>query len=251
VIMRRIISTIGLVAALCWAAPVQAAPNIQRIEVSGPRVSVAQVLDGRPDLAHVDLCSAPAPGGSRVITRKQVLQAIANAADEHVLKASKIPKSIRITRKMQSLDAPAVESMLRRALVLKKGVVLTAVNARNRIKVAAGWNDVEATIPKPPRKTGSWRTNATLRFKLGGATVSTTSVPVVFELDEEAARPDVERGAAIELVVRRGSIEIRTRGFAATDADIGSVFPVRLRPKGKIVRAKLVSKRRAVALEDS
>jgi flagella basal body P-ring formation protein FlgA len=56
----------------------------------------------------------------------------------------------------------------------------------------------------------------------------------------------VSKGAAITLVVKTGLVEISTKAVANDNADVGDTLPVMLRPSGKVVRAKLIAKDRAL-----
>jgi hypothetical protein len=51
-------------------------------------------------------------------------------------------------------------------------------------------------------------------------------------------------------VVSRGLVEVTTPAVTSADADIGDVVQVLLRPSGRALRAELVAKDRALALED-
>jgi hypothetical protein len=63
--------------------------------------------------------------------------------------------------------------------------------------------------------------------------------------------PDVAKGATITLLVRRGLVEVSIGAVAGADGDTGGILPVLLKPSGRVVRARIVDKDHAVALEDS
>jgi flagella basal body P-ring formation protein FlgA len=75
-------------------------------------------------------------------------------------------------------------------------------------------------------------------------------VPLDLSVSAEGAVYDVVRGATVAVVVRRGSVEVRTTGFAGADADIGDRLPVQLRPSGRVLRTRLVNKDEALVEED-
>ena len=52
------------------------------------------------------------------------------------------------------------------------------------------------------------------------------------------------------LVVRKGLVEVSIAGVAGSDADVGGVLPVVLRPSGRVLRARAVDRDHALALED-
>ncbi len=114
----------------------------------------------------------------------------------------------------------------------------------------AGWDEVQAAVPKAPRRKGAWSTTATVVLRAGGSPQARLSVPVVLWISAAAAKPDVARGGHLTLIVRRGQVEVRVRALAAVDADVGDTLLVKLKPSGKLVRAKLVRHDQAVAVEE-
>jgi flagella basal body P-ring formation protein FlgA len=61
---------------------------------------------------------------------------------------------------------------------------------------------------------------------------------------------ELVKGAPVTLVVRRGLVEVTAPAVLSVDADVGDIVQVLLRPSGRAMRAHLVAKDRAVALED-
>ncbi len=242
-----------LVFALLVTSPTAAAPRIKQVWVVGPRVTLATVLAGRTDLQSVDLGVAPAPGGSRVVTRDDMLRALRAQQDEGAPEVAPkdLPRAVRLIRKMTTLTPASLEQITRTALAktLPSGFKVTSVRAPRSVKVAEGWGGVTVSLPKPPRREGTWSTTAMLNLGGGNAPVARVAVPVQLTISTAAAKPDVARGAALMLVVQRGTVEVRVRGFAGADADLGEVFPVQLRPSGRVVRAKLVTPKKAVAVD--
>jgi flagella basal body P-ring formation protein FlgA len=76
-------------------------------------------------------------------------------------------------------------------------------------------------------------------------------VPVELRLTQEALQFDVMKGGAVTVVVRRGLVEVTTLGMAGSDADIGSILQVTLRPSNRTVRARLVEKDLAELVDGS
>lgn len=225
------------------------AKGIPTVLVATPRVSLGQIMPKLEDeLAEIDLGPAPAPNGTRVITRKHIEDIL---EEENVQGVSGIPKSVRVQREMQVLSNTEITKLTEEGIAargLKKGITLTSVKAPTRVKVAAGWDAVHVRVPKSPRRKGKWATTAMLNFEASGERVARISIPVTFELTEEATRPDIEKGSALTLTVKRGRVQVSIKAHAGEDADVGDTFPVQLRPSGRLIRAKLVSPQRAVAL---
>ncbi len=240
----------ALLALLALAPPAVASPPA-RVAVAGVRVRVADVVPHAPtDAAEVDLGPAPAVGGSRLITRDDILRALrARQATE----PARLPDAVRVVRQTRTLAAPELDQITRESLPpagLPRGASLSAVRAPRAVEVPAGWSAVRAELPRPPRRPGPFATTATLTFLRGEETLARVMVPVELVLPASAAAPDLARGAAVTLSVRRGLVEIRAGGSAGADADVGDTLPVVLRPSGRVLRARLVEPTLAVALEE-
>ncbi len=239
-----------LLCLLALARPAVASPPA-RVSVTGPRVRVGDVLpDAPPDAAAVDLGPAPAPGGTRLIEREAILRAL---RERQATEPARIPESIRVSRRTRTLTAAEVERLVRDALPperLPRGAALTAVRPPRALEVPAGWTAVAAELPRPPRRAGPFATTAYVSFLLDGDTLARIPVPVELTLPAGAAAPDLARGAAVTLVVRRGLVEVRASASAGADANVGDTLPVVLRPAGRVLRARLIERDLAIALEE-
>lgn len=232
------------------------AKGVRTLEVEGPRVTLADVLPSRPELASVDLGVAPPAGGSRLITKKHIRRALdelAETGEAPSVPDRVIPATVRITRKAVRLDIERQKELVGQALRaegLAKGVTIARIRPRGSARVATGWERAEVKLPKPPRREGKWSTSVTVRLVRGDVLVASFGATVDFEISAAAARPDVARGSSVTLVVRHGRVEVRVRGFADSDADIGQMLNVRLRPSDKVVQARLETTDRAIAVEN-
>lgn len=105
-------------------------------------------------------------------------------------------------------------------------------------------------VTPPPRRAGTVRAAAVLVFFDRKGDVA-ARVPVTLELTvpPEALIHDVAKGSTLTLVVRRGLVEIATSAVASSDADVGDVIQVLVRPSGRAMRATILSRDRAVAVE--
>ena len=247
----------AFVVALATITPVTVqAKGVRTVEVEGPRVTLADILPSRPELAGVDLGVAPPAGGSRLITKKHIRRALDELADGGEaprVPGRALPVTVRVTRKAIVLDVGRQKELVDQAIRtegLGKGLTVARIRPRGPARVPTGWERAEIQLPKPPRREGKWSTAVTVRLVRGDLLVASFGATVDFDVSAAAAKPDVARGASVTLVVRHGRVEVRVRGFADTDADVGQVFPVRLRPSDKVVQARLETADRAIAVEN-
>jgi hypothetical protein len=106
-------------------------------------------------------------------------------------------------------------------------------------------------VPRAPKKAGPFMTMAVLSFFGADAEVlARVPVPIELGVSADAITFDTSRGNPLTLVIRRPLVEVRIGAFAGADADIGDPVPVQLRPSGRVVRARLLSKDEALAVED-
>ena len=105
---------------------------------------------------------------------------------------TKLPSAVRVVPKMRKLDKAALTKSTKKAIAkhgLPRGVSLSVVRARGGVSVAAGWSDVKISVPKNPRRTGTWSTTAMLSFTLGKHRLARGAVPVTMKLSAAAAKP--------------------------------------------------------------
>lgn len=246
--MARLRTVLVLALALLFGLPAHARA-MRTVEVSGSRLMLGHILpDIGDELATIELGSTPSPGGSRVVRQAEITDELER---QHVFGVAGIPKTVRVVRKMAHLNREDVRKITTEAIspdVLPKGVTIRRIKPPRQARVAAGYDEVTASIPKPPRRQGNWSTTALLHFSEQGRVIARVAVPVDLSISEAGAQPDVSKGSAITLIVRHGLIEIRAKGVAAASADIGDTLNVEIRPSGKIVRAKLLDSRRALAV---
>ena len=228
---------------------------MRQVVVEGARIDLADILQGRDDLAHVDLGPAPQVGGSRLITRadiKRALDELGAAGDEaaaEVAEAS-LPKSVRVVRKSERLDVARQMALVREGLHLPRGVDLVKVRPQAARQVPTGWDRVAVSMPKPPRREGDWSSSARIELFAGDVPVTTLSAAVDLRISAEGAKAQVERGHVLTLVVRRGQVEVQVRAIANVDGDVGDVITVRIASSGKTLRAAIETPDRAIAQED-
>jgi hypothetical protein len=168
-----------------------------------------------------------------------------------------------VANELTELARTALASSLVR---LPKGATLLAArpSAASNVEIPVAPSRISIDLTQPARRVGPVTATAVLVFwkdadgafpALAGArSTSEVSARIPLHLDlsvpPEALVYDVPKGGAVTLVVRRGLVEVTTQAVAAADADIGDVVQVLLRPSGRALRAQIVAKDRAVAVED-
>ncbi|MFO0611638.1 MAG: hypothetical protein U0414_03555 [Polyangiaceae bacterium] len=232
----------------CWARRSQRESSTARADagkkpaecpVAHARVRLADVYPGAPsELAGLDLGPSPLVGSSRLITRAEIVAAVPAGT---TLPAT--VGTVRVVRKTSTISVATLEKLTTDALagtpIPKAGTVL-AVRPSGAATVPDGWETVEASLAKVPRKAGKVTISASLRFLEGDSVVSTATIPVDLTLPESAAIPDAKRGSSALLVVKRGSVEIRAAVTVGADADVGDEVTLTVKDTGHVVRGKLV-----------
>jgi flagella basal body P-ring formation protein FlgA len=234
---------------LALASAADASPT--HVTVEGTRVQIRDLLRDAPaETAEIDLGPSPALGGTRLIARDEILQAL---RAHQATATPRLPESIRVTRASRTLRPDELNQMVREALPrdrLPRGTALRDVRPTQSVTVPAGWTAVSVDLARPPRRVGTFSATAYVNLRRGDDLIARVPVRVDLTLSAEAATPDLTRGSAVTLVVRHGLVEVRASGSAAADADIGETLPVVLRPSGRVIRARLIEPALAVALEE-
>jgi hypothetical protein len=229
-----------------------AASQPREVVVTATRLHVGDVApDANTDAAAVDIGPSPSAGGSRLVTRGEIIAAL---EAKQLPCPSTIPDAVRVFRKAKHLAQVDVNALVRDALVQKplgRGVALVAVRADHPVDVADGWARIDVDVPRAPKRQGTFATAAIASFMSPeGEAIARISVPLELGVSAEGSTYDAARGGAVTLVIRRGYIEVRAGGISMADGDVGDVVPIQLRQSGRVLRARLVSRDEAVAVED-
>jgi hypothetical protein len=245
----------GVLASLVilFATPAFAAP-VKDIPVSEPRVHVRDIVPNAPaDVADIDLGPAPVPGASRLLLRDELKRAVAEGKPaDSKSKPIVFPEAVRIVRKTVKLSAADIEKAMRGALPeerMPRGAKLVAIKAPRVLEVPTGYDDVSAELQRPPRRTGPFSTQVMLTFARGEEVLARFSIPIELTLTREATIPDCAKGSSLTVMVRRGMVEIAASALASGDADVGEILQVTVRSSGRVLRARLVEKDRAEAVD--
>lgn len=158
------------------------------------------------------------------------------------------PKNVK--PKNPTISGAALVTLMREASAgakIPRGATITGVRPSS-IEVAP-YDAVTAVVTPPARKAGTITTPATLVFTSAGAIVARAPVTIEIDVPASAVAWDCAKGAPLVLVVQRGLVEVTSQAVAGADADVGDQIPVMLRPSGRILKAQLTAKDRAVAVE--
>lgn len=153
------------------------------------------------------------------------------------------------------LSAAELTTAVRDAIVasaprLPKGAAVTGVRGPAAPAVPREITRAALEVTPPPRKAGAVAASAVLVLWQGDRVAARVPVTLELSVPPEALAYDVPKGSPVVLVVRKALVEVSAPAVAAVDGDVGDVIPVLLRPSGRSLRARLVSKDRAVATED-
>lgn len=227
---------------------------VKEVAVSGTSLTLGAIVPGTgAPFAAVELGVVPPMGGARVVTKAEMLTAI-EAQIVGKPKLPTLPEAVRVVRKTQKLTAPELDKLVRDAFAkakVRKGASLATVKAGKLTEVPDGYQAVRLEVPKIPRKSGTISSFATLAFVLGDVVVHRVNVPLELSLAPECALPDVASKGQLTLVIHRGAVEIDAPAVAQSDADIGDVLLVQVTASGKLMKATLVSAKRAAVVEGS
>ncbi len=250
--MMRASFALAFIALSLGVAADSAASPPREVRLVGARVHVGDVVPGSDAaVAGVDLGPSPIAGCSRIVTRADILTAL---GARQLPVPAQLPDAVRVVRQAKHVAPSEVNTLVRDAVnakALRRGVTLDAVRADHPIDVIDGWSRVDVDLPRAPKKAGPFATVAVLSFFGAEAEVlARVPVPVELSVSTEGTAFDTTRGAPVTLVIRRPLVEVRVGAFAGADADIGDALPIQLRPSGRVVRARLVGKDEALAVED-
>lgn len=164
--------------------------------------------------------------------------------------AAKAPSTRRpVANELTELARTAIVSSAAR---LPKGATLVAARASAgaALEIPVAPSRVTIEITPPPRRAGAVVATAVLVFWRDAEVSARVPLHLDLSVPPEALVFDVPKGGVLTLVVRRGLIEVSVQAVTSADGDVGDVVQVLLRPSGRVLRAQLVARDRAIAVED-
>jgi hypothetical protein len=235
--------------AFSLALPLSAAAEPTQ-SVDHARLLAGDVIPSAPPgVADIDLGPAPPPGGSRLLTKNEIEQMLRKRGVDTSKLA--IPASLRIVGASKRISPADLITLITPVILtnLPQGVTLTKMQPGFDVVVPPNATVGTIDIPRHPRQKGSFRTTATVDMVSDGEVVARIPVPIILEISDSAARPDVARGARIGLVIDRRSLRIMTAGSCLLDANIGDVVSVLVVSTSRVVKAKITSRDEAQIIE--
>ena len=233
----------------CLALPLSAgAEPTQAIDHA--RLLAGDIVKSAPaGVAEIDLGPAPPPGGSRLLSKNEI-ESMLRQRGVDTSKLS-IPASIRIVGGSKRVTPAELAILITPVIVqnLPQGVGLVKVTPGYDVVIPPSATVGNVDIPRHPRQKGPFRTTATVHIVADGDVVARVPVPVILEVSEAAARPDVARGSRIGLIIDRRSLRIMTQGSCMLDANIGDVVNVLVTATSRVVKAKITSRDEAQIVE--
>lgn len=189
-----------------------------------------------------------------------LLLLLALAGEAHAAPPGKAPPTAAPVKPAATTRRPVANELteLARTAVtssgarLPKGAVIVAArpSAGGVVEIPIAPSRVTIEVTPPPRRAGAVVATAVLAFWKDADVAARVPLHLDLSVPPEALVFDVPKGGVLTLVVRRGLIEVTTQAVASADGDIGDVVQVLLRPSGRALRAQIVAKDRAVAVED-
>jgi hypothetical protein len=227
---------------VCLLGSGRASAEAERV-IDSPRIRLADLVAMLPEgAAEIDLGPAPPPGGSRLLSREEILRHVREAGQSTERLA--VPAAIRVTsavrhlsaRELQALVTPAIERQLPRGATLQAVIVQRGLALSPRAAVG------HVNFTKFPKREGAYKTTAMVELTVSGEVAVRLPVSVSLELGAEAARSVLERGAQLHLVIERGAARVSAVGTALSDGDVGDVVAFRVQNTQKILRARIESR---------
>ena len=176
---------------------------------------------------------------------------VARAAATNAPRSQPAPPP-RTTRRIPPAELLAVvqTAIVTSGARLPKGATVATARTAASVEVPIAPSRVTIDVTTPARRVGTVQTTATLSF--WNESELTARLPVSLELTVPpgALIYDVSKGGSVTVVIRRGLVEVSAPAVASADGDVGDVVQVLLRPSGRALRAQLIAKDRAVAVED-
>lgn len=174
----------------------------------------------------------------------------------HAGPARATPAAPRAPMTTHRASADELVAIVREAIAssgakLPRGATLTRVRSATSVDLPNSSTRVTIEVTPPPRRAGAVVVPAVLSFWKDENVTARVPVTIELSIPADALVRDVSKGSPLVVVVRRGLVEVSAPAVSAADGDIGEVIQVLLRPSGRALRAKLVAKDRAVAVDEA
>jgi len=200
-------------------------------------------------VAELDLGAAPPPGASRLFSRDDVRTAILLAQES--ANSLTIPTSVRVVRVTQRLSERELDALIRPCLstLLPPGATLVSIQLPKSVLVVPNITVGKVRMPRLPKRVGLTRTTAMVDLVLGGEVLSRVPATIDIQLDERATRYLLDRGSPLNLVIDTGLTRVTAAAVTQSPADLGDVVLCQVSKTRKILRARIVSGREGIVVQ--
>lgn len=200
-------------------------------------------------LAAIDLGAAPPPGGSRLFSADDLRTAILLSHENSENLA--IPASVRVVRVTRRFSERELDLLIRPTLssLMPAGATLVTIQLPKSVLGVPNVSVGNIRIPRLPKRAGLTRTSAVAELVAGGDVVARVPLTMDIQLDDQATRYLLERGAPLNLVIDTGLTRVTAAATVQNPADLGDVVPCQVSKTHKILRAKVISSREAVVVQ--
>ena len=244
--MRRWFSVIACVMAVSTAS---AKSETTRM-LDAQRITFRDLVpEATGALAAIDLGAAPPPGGSRLFSADDLRTAIvlSRTNAENV----PIPASVRVVRVTRRFSEGELDVLIRPSLsaLLPPGATIVAIQLPRSVLTVPQVSVGDIRMPRLPKRVGLTRTSAVAELVVGGDVLTRVPLTMDVRLDERATRYLLERGAPLNLVIDTGLTRVTAAAVVQSPADLGDVVPCQVSRTRKILRAKIISSREAVVVQ--
>ncbi|HEY2407703.1 MAG TPA: hypothetical protein VGI10_16965 [Polyangiaceae bacterium] len=236
--MKLRLPLLGLLGLLALVAPSALADSTQVL--SGARIRLDQIGKGYEDeLRELDLGAAPPPGSTRHLMRSEVLERLRAAGDDG--KRLKMPEDVWVKSAAKRFSPDELRVLLEAPLTaaLPPLVTLRQIKLTRPITTSPSIQIGEVRVPKFPKQQGQLTVTATVELRREDAVLVRLPVPIVIDISEEAARPAMEKGARVRLVIDRGPARVTALAFAMSDGELGEVELFKVASTQRLLRAKI------------
>ena len=200
-------------------------------------------------LAAIDLGAAPPPGGSRLFSGDDLRTAIvlSHTNAENV----PIPTSIRVIRITRRFSEEELDVLVRPSLsaLLPPGATIVTIQLPKSILAVPRVSVGDIRMPRLPKRVGRTRTSAVVELVVGGEILMRIPLTMDVQLNEQATHYLLERGASLNLVIDTGLTRVTAAAVVQSPADLGDVVPCQVSRTRKILRAKIISSREAIVVQ--
>jgi len=240
-----------IVASILLGSPVSGkATEMTTRMLDAQRIHFVDVIpEATGSLALLDLGAAPPPGGSRLFSRDDLRTAVLLAHEDE--KNLPLPASVRVIRLTRRFSERELDTLIRPALVaiLPSGTTILSVHLPKSVTTAPNVAVGSIHFPRLPKRAGPAHTTAVVELVTAGDILLRVPFTLDVQLDEQASRYVLERGASLNLVIDTGLTRVSAAATVLAPADVGDVVSCQIVRTRKVLRAKIVSSREAMVVQ--